>query len=490
MTQHAVAIAGGGPTGLMLAGELALAGVDCVIVEKRESQDLVGSRALGLHARTIEVLDQRGIADRFLAEGYTAQVAGFAGVRLDISDFPTRHPYGLALVQKQTERILADWVDELGVPILRGRVVTGFAQDENGVDVTLEGGDVLRADYLVGCDGGRSRVRKSAGIDFPGWDPTISHLIAQVEMTEEPQWGFHNDATGKHAISRLTEDGPIGVMVTESRLGGTDEPTLGDLSAALVGIYGTDFGVHSPTAISRFTDMSRQAETYRRGRVLLAGDAAHIHYPVGGHGLNLGMQDAVNLGWKLAQVTQGIAPESLLDSYEAERHPVAARVLEETMAAAALSRTDARSGALRALVAELLGRDEARTYLAGRISELDIRYDLGAGHPLLGRRMPDLDLVTADGPTRTFALLHKARPLLLDFAAPARLDIAPWADRVQFIDADYAGAWVLPVIGAVPAPSAVLVRPDGHVAWVGDGNDAGLADALTTWFGPPAAPQD
>ena len=490
MTQHAVAIAGGGPTGLMLAGELALAGVDCVIVEKRESQNLVGSRALGLHARTIEVLDQRGIADRFLAEGYTAQVAGFAGVRLDISDFPTRHPYGLALVQKHTERILADWVDELGVPILRGRVVTGFAHDENGVDVTLDGADMLRADYLVGCDGGRSRVRKSAGIDFPGWDPTISHLIAQVEMTEEPQWGFHNDATGKHAISRLTEDGPIGVMVTESRVGGTDEPTLGDLSAALVGIYGTDFGVHSPTAISRFTDMSRQAETYRRGRVLLAGDAAHIHYPVGGHGLNLGMQDAVNLGWKLAQVTQGIAPESLLDSYEAERHPVAARVLEETMAAAALSRTDARSGALRALVAELLGLDEARTYLAGRISELDIRYDFGAGHPLLGRRMPDLDLVTADGPTRTFALLHKARPLLLDFAAPVRLDIAPWANRVQFVKASYAGAWVLPVVGAVPAPSAVLVRPDGHVAWVEDGNNAGLADALTTWFGPPAAPQD
>lgn len=478
----AVVIAGGGPTGLMLAGELALAGVDVVIVERRENQDLVGARALGLHARTIEVLDQRGIAERFLAEGYTAQVAGFAGVKLDIGDFPTRHPYGLALVQKHTERILAGWVEELGVPVRRGREVTGFVEDDAGVEVALDDGHVLRAQYLVGCDGGRSLVRKTAGIAFAGWDPTISHLIAEVEMAEEPQWGFRHDAAGKHAISRLAENGPVGVMVTERSVGGKEEPTLRDLSEALIGVYGTDFGVHSPTSISRFTDMSRQAAAYRRGRVLLAGDAAHIHYPVGGHGLNLGVQDAVNLGWKLAQVVKGVSAASLLDSYHAERHPAAARVLGETMAAVAINRTDERSRALRELVAELLGLDQARKYLAGRITDLDVHYDLGEGHPLLGRRMPDLEMATAEGPVRVFTLLHRAMPVLVDMGGLEGFDATPWTKRVRLVKARYDGAWELPVIGAVPAPRAVLIRPDGHVAWVGD-NPAGLAEALTTWFG-------
>ncbi|MGB3025809.1 FAD-dependent monooxygenase [Paradevosia shaoguanensis] len=482
MDDRVVVIAGGGPTGLMLAGELALAGVDVVIAERRESQELVGSRALGLHARTIEVLDQRGIAERFLAEGYTAQVAGFAGVKLDIGDFPTRHPYGLALVQKHTERILAGWVEELRVPLLRGRVVTGFAQDEVGVEVALDDGRVLRAQYLVGCDGGRSVVRKAAGIAFAGWDPTISHLIAQVEMAAEPQWGFHNDAIGKHAISRLAADGPVGVMLTEPDVGKKDEPTLDDLRKGLIRVYGTDFGVHSPISISRFTDMSRQAERYREGRVLLAGDAAHIHYPVGGHGLNLGVQDAVNLGWKLAQVVKGVSPAELLDSYHAERYPVAARVLMETMASVAISRTDERSRALRELVAEMLGLEQARKYMAGRMSELNIRYDFGEGHPLLGRRMPDIEVMTAEGPLRVFTLLHGARPVLLDLGGLDGFDATPWAERVQVVAARFEGDWELPVIGAVAAPGSVLVRPDGHVAWVRH-DQAGLNEALTRWFG-------
>ena len=368
-TEHAVVIAGGGPTGLMLAGELALAGVDVAIVERRASQDLAGSRAGGLHARTIEVLDQRGIADRFLSQGQVAQVAGFAWIRLDISDFPTRHNYGLGLWQNHIERILAGWVGELAVPIYRGREVTGFAQDDTGVDVALSDGQSLRAEYLVGCDGGRSLIRKAAGIEFPGWDPTISHLIAEVELAEEPEWGMRRDALGIHGFSRWntrsatarwsTGCGPVRVMVTEQHVGRTGEPTLRDLSEALIAVYGTDYGIHSPTWISRFTDMARQAASYRKGRVLLAGDAAHVHYPAGGQGLNIGVQDAVNLGWKLAQVVKKTSPESLLDTYHAERHPVAARVLRNTMAQVALLRTDDRTNALREIMSELLEHGRA-----------------------------------------------------------------------------------------------------------------------------------
>ncbi|TMB69390.1 MAG: hypothetical protein E6J51_04840 [Chloroflexi bacterium] len=486
MTEHAVVIAGGGPTGLMLAGELALAGVDVAIVERRAGQDLIGSRAGGLHSRTIEVLDQRGIADRFLSQGQVAQVAGFAWIRLDISDFPTRHPYGLALRQDRIERILAGWVDELRVPVYPGREVTGFAQDDAGVDVELSDGESLRAQYLVGCDGGRSLVRKVAGIDFPGWAPTISNLIANVEVAQEPKWGTRRDAIGVHAFSKL-EDGPVGVMVTEAHGGNTTEPTLRDLSEALIAVYGTDYGIHSPTWISRFTDMTRQAASYRDRRVLLAGDAAHVHYPVGGQGLQIGVQDAVNLGWKLAQVVKETSPESLLDTYQAERHPVAARVLRNTMAQTALLHSDERIEALRDTVSELLSMDEPRKRIAAMMSGLDIHYELGEGHPLLGRRMPDLDLVTANGPMRVFTLLHDARPVLLNLGEPGGFDITPWADRVQLIDAKYAGTWELPALGAVTAPTAVLIRPDGYVAWVGDLTQLGLADALTTWFGPPTA---
>ncbi|HXC76372.1 MAG TPA: FAD-dependent monooxygenase [Candidatus Acidoferrum sp.] len=484
MTGHDVVIAGGGPTGLMLAGELALAKVDVAIVERRTSPELVGSRAGGLHSRTIEVLDQRGIADRFLSQGQMAQVAGFAWIRLDISDFPTRHNYGLGLWQKHFERILAGWVGELGVPVYRGREVTGFAQDDTGVDVELADGHALRSQYLVGCDGGRSLIRKAAGIEFPGWDPSTSCLIAQVEMAEEPEWGRRRDAVGVQSLSRL-EDGAVGVLVTEQQVGHATEPTLRDLKEALIAAYGTDYGVHSPTSISRFTDMTRQAAAYRDRRVLLAGDAAHVHFPVGGQGLNIGVQDAVNLGWKLAQVVKQTSPESLLDTYHAERHPVAARMLRKTMAQTALLRHDDRIEALRDTMSELLSMDEPRQRVAGIMSGLDIHYDLGEGHPLLGRRMPDLDLVTPGGTVRAFTLLHDAHAVLLNLGRPWGFDISPWAHRILAIDAEYAGPWELPVLGRVPAPAAVLIRPDGYVAWVGDGTETGLREALTTWCGSP-----
>jgi 3-(3-hydroxy-phenyl)propionate hydroxylase len=483
MTEHAVVIAGGGPTGLMLAGELALAGVDVVIVERRVSQDLDGSRAGGLHSRTIEVLDQRGIAERFLSAGQVMQVQRFAGTPLDISDFPTRHNYGLALWQSEFELILAGWVGELGVPILRGREVVGFAQDDTGVDVELSGDTSLRAEYLVGCDGGRSLIRKAAGIDFPGWDPSTSWMIAEVEMDEEPEFGFRRDSVGQHALGRRQDGEPIRVVLTERDIDHTGDPSMDELRGALVAVYGTDYGLRRANWISRFTDMTRQAASYREGRVLLAGDAAHVHPPQGGQGLNIGVQDAVNLGWKLAQVVDKTSPESLLDTYHAERHPVGARVLHDTMAAVALSSPDDRHQALRDIMTELLSMDEPRRRIAAMISGLDVHYDLGEGHPLLGRRMPDLDVHTADGPTRVFTLLHDARPVLLNLGAPGGFDRSPWANRARFVDARHEGVWELPVLGEVAAPPAVLIRPDGHVAWTGDLTDPGLPHALATWFG-------
>jgi 2-polyprenyl-6-methoxyphenol hydroxylase-like FAD-dependent oxidoreductase len=498
VSEHAVVIAGGGPTGMMLAAELALAKIDVAILERRPDHVLVGSRAGGFHSRTIEVLDQRGVADRFLAEGQVAQVATFATTVLDMSDFPTRHPYSLGIWQNEIERIMADWIAELPVRVYYGSDVTGFAQDDSGVDVALADGESLRAQYLVGCDGGRSVIRKAAGIEFPGWDPSKSNMIAEVEMTEEPVLGTRHDAIGVHGLGRLEyeivdgevvykDEGPVRVMVTEQQPGAGSEPTLRDLSEALITVYGTDFGIHNPTSITRFTDMTRQAAAYRAGRVLLAGDSAHVHYPAGGQGLSLGVQDAVNLGWKLAQVVNGTSPESLLDTYHDERHPVAARALRYTMAQTALQRPDERTKALVEAVSELAILDEPRKLLAGIISGLDIRYDLGEGYPLLGRRMPDLDLVTAEGPRRVFELLHDARPVLLNLGESDGFDITPWAGRVQMIDAEYAGEWELPVLGVVTAPTAVLIRPDGYVAWVGDRTHLGLSEALTTWFGPPTA---
>jgi 2-polyprenyl-6-methoxyphenol hydroxylase-like FAD-dependent oxidoreductase len=483
MTEHAVVVAGGGPTGMMLAAELALAGTDVVIVERRTSQELESTRAGGLQSRTIEVLDQRGVAERFLAEGQRHPGVGFAQLRLDISDFPTRHNYLLALWQRDFERILAGWVEELGVPTLRGRDVVGLSQGDAGVDVELSGGTSLRAQYLVGCDGGRSVVRRAAGIDFPGLDPSTSFMIAEVEMDEEPVIGLRPEGGGIGPVDRVKGGGPYGVVLRDEQADHDDDPTVADLRDRLLALYGTDFGLQNASFLSRFSDATRQAASYRQGRVLLAGDAAHVHPPHGGQGLNTGVQDAVNLGWKLAQVVDGASPERLLDTYHAERHPVAARVLHNTNAQVALSTPDERHRALFEIFGDLLAMDEPRRRIAGMVSGLDIHYDLGEGHPLLGRRMPDLDLDTADGPTRVFALLHDARPVLLNLGGPGAPDLASWADRVRRVDAEHAGRWELPVIGEVTAPAAVLIRPDGHVAWTGALADPELPEALTTWVG-------
>jgi 2-polyprenyl-6-methoxyphenol hydroxylase-like FAD-dependent oxidoreductase len=495
-TEQTVVIAGGGPAGMMLAAELALAGIDVAIVERRPDHELAGSRAGGFHSRTLEVLDQRGVVDRFLAEGQTAQAAMFGTTVLDVSDFPTRHPYSLALWQGRIERIMADWIAELPVTVRYGAEVVGFTQDDAGVDVELADGRTLRAAYLVGCDGGRSTIRKAAGIEFPGWDPTMSNLIAEAEMADEPELGVRHDAIGVHGIGRLefeirdgevvyADHGPVRIMLSEPQVGRTAEPTLDDLREGLIAVYGSDFGIHSPTWISRFTDMTRQAASYRAGRVLVAGDAAHIHYPAGGHGISLAVQDAVNLGWKLAQVVDGHADEGLLDTYQEERHPVAARALRHTMAQTVLQRGDDRTKALLSFLSDVVTMDEPRKLLAGIVSGLDVRYDLGEGHALLGRRMPDLDLTTADGPTRVFSLLHAARPVLLDMAGTGTIGAvsAPWSDRILRVEASCAGEWELPVIGTVSAPTAVLIRPDGHVAWVGEGSLDGLDEALTRWVG-------
>ena len=408
----------------------------------------------------------------------------FRKIRLDLTDLPSRHNYFLALGQQQTERILAKWVEELGVRIYRGRELKGFEQNEATVEMALSDGSSLRAKYLVGCDGGRSIVRKTAGIEFAGWEATKSWLIAELQFTGEPEWGLRDDATGTHAIGKL-DDGPgMRVVLTEQELKLGGEPMLADVKEALMAAYGNDYGIHSPTSISRFTDATRQAVSYRHRRVLLAGDAAHVHPPMGGQGLNIGVQDAVNLGWKLAQAVKGISRDSLLDTYQVERHPVAARVLRYTMAHVALQRTDERTEALGETVSEMLKLDQVRRQMTADLSGLDIRYSAGEGHPLIGRRMPDLDLVFDGDTQRLFTLLHHARPLLLNLGDPGTIDIRKWADRVHLIDAQCSGCWEIPVVGDITAPKAVLVRPDGYVVWAGDPNRPELTDALSGWFGP------
>ena len=477
--EHQVVVVGGGPAGMMLAAELTLADIDVVVIERRRTQDLESPRSRGLQARTIEVLDQRGIADRFLAAGRPMQVQAFAGTPLDISDFPTRHNYGLALLQSDFEQIMAAWIDELGVRVFREREVTGHVQDHDHVEITCADGTNLRAEYLVGCDGSRSVVRKTAGIEFVGWDPTVCWITAEVEVLEQPAFGLR----GGGGIGPA-EAGRVGVTLAEPDPDNRFiEPTLDDLRAALVGVDGTDYGAHSPRFIARFTDMTRQAVTYRTGRVLLAGDAAHVHAPFGGQGLNLGVQDSVNLGWKLAQVIRGTSPTTLLDTYEAERHPVAARVMHNTMAQRALAATDDRTAALRTIVADLLALDEPRTHVAGVISGLDVHYGPNDDHPMVGRRVPDLELTTSNAPTRIYELLHHADPLLVDLDPASELGTTRWRDRVQRIVATFTGRWELPVLGEVEPPSALLIRPDGYVAWAGTGTDTGLLHAMTTWFG-------
>ncbi|MEV6173539.1 FAD-dependent monooxygenase [Streptomyces sp. NPDC051954] len=492
-----VVIAGAGPTGLMLACELRLAGADVVVVEQL-AQRTGESRAGGIHSRTLEVLDQRGVLDRFLAEGAPQPVGHFSALYLDFDESESRHPYPLMILQSAIERLLEEWATELGVRVRRSSEVSGIHQDETGVRVELGTADTapatLRARYLVGCDGGRSTVRKLSGIDFPGTEATMTALIGDVELPDLPEdyvWVRRTPSGDYSAIA--FEPGWYRVITSEyDRVVDRDEPvTLEQLRESLVRVAGSDFGMHSPRWISRFNDAARQAAQYRKGRVLLAGDAAHIHFPAGGQGLNMGVQDAVNLGWKLASVVLGRAPESLLDSYHAERHPVGERVLHNTRAQSALARPGAATDALREVFGSLMVFDDVNRHLRHMLTALDIRYPVDGDHLLAGRRVPDADLKTPDGATRVHELLHAARPVLLDLRGSAEVAAvaAGWSDRVDLVGArsedDF---WPVPAVGEIPAPAALLIRPDGHVAWASTTDTppdtAALRTSLTTWFGP------
>ncbi|WP_330357343.1 rifampin monooxygenase [Streptomyces chartreusis] len=468
-----VIVVGGGPTGLMLAAELRLHDVHVVVLEKL-AEPTPQSRGQGLHARSVEMMDQRGLLDRFLAVSEKFQVGGlFGGIAKAWPDgLDTAHPYGLATPQPVTERLLNERALELGTEIRRGCEVVGLSQDDDGVSVELADGTRLRSRYLAGCDGGRSVVRKLLGVGFPGQAATVETLLGEMELTEDPEritavvaevrrtqlrFGAAADANGVYRVV-VPADG-----VAEDR---ASEPTLDEFKRQLRATAGTDFGAHSPRWLSRFGDATRQAERYRVGRVLLAGDAAHIHPPTGGQGLNLGIQDAFNLGWKLAAAVRGRAPEGLLDTYHAERHPVGAAVLGNTRAQITLLGSEPGPTALRELFSKLMDFAEVNRYVTGMITAVDVRYDFGEGHDLLGRRMRDLPLERG----RLYELTHDGRGLLLD--RTGRLSVKGWADRVDHVvDA-----------GEELDVPAALLRPDGHVAWVGEDQEE-LLEALRRWFG-------
>ncbi|NLU70371.1 rifampin monooxygenase [Streptomyces sp. HNM0574] len=472
-----VIVVGGGPTGLMLAAELRLHGVDVLLLE-REPEPTGQSRALGLHARSVEVMDQRGLLGRFLAHGERVRAGGFfAGLGTSWPEgLDTAHSYVLAIPQAVTERLLTEHAAGLGAEFRRGRTLVGLSQDADGVTVELADGTRDRARYLVGCDGGRSTVRKLLGVGFPGEPARTETLLGEVEVTASQEELASVVARVRRTQARFGTmplgDGVYRVIVPAEGVAGDRSvpPGLEELKARLRAVAGTDFGVHSPRWLSRFGDATRLAERYRTGRVLLAGDAAHVHPPTGGQGLNLGVQDAFNLGWKLAAEVDGWAPEGLLDSYHAERRPVAAEVLENTRAQTLLLSAEPGTRSVRGLLAELMEFEEVNRYLIEKITAIGVRYDLGEGHPLLGRRLRDVALKRG----RLYSLLHAGRGLLLD--ATGRLSAAGWEDRVDHV---VDGSEELDV-------PAVLLRPDGHVVWAGE-DPAELTGRLRSWFGAPAA---
>jgi 2-polyprenyl-6-methoxyphenol hydroxylase-like FAD-dependent oxidoreductase len=468
-----VIVAGGGPTGLMLASELRLHGVHALVLEKDTEPTRV-VRSLGLHARSIEVMDQRGLLERFLALGKQHPVGGFfAGISKPSPDrLDTAHPYVLGIPQTITDRLLTEHAIELGVEIRRGCELVGLSQDDHGVIVELADGTQLRSRYLVGCDGGRSTVRKLLGVGFPGEPSRVETFLGEMELTASSETLAAVTAEVRKIQLRFGAmplgDGVYRVVVPADGVAEDRSvpPTLEEIKQQLLATGGTDFGVHSPRWLSRFGDATRQAERYRVGRVLLAGDAAHIHPPTGGQGLNLGIQDAFNLGWKLAAAVNGWAPEGLLDSYHTERHPVAADVLDNTRAQMQLMAVEPGPQAVRKLVSELMNFDDVNRYLTEKIIAIGLRYDFGAGHELLGRRLRDVQLKQG----HLYGLMHAGRGLLLD--QTGRLSVAGWADRVDH---------VIDVSEELDVPAALL-RPDGHVAWVGE-DQQDLVNQLPTWFG-------
>ncbi len=468
-----VIIAGAGPTGLMLAAELRLHGVHVLVLEK-EAEPTTVVRALGMHARSIEVMDQRGLLERFLALGTPYPLGGFfAGIaKTSPERLDTTHGYVLGIPQPVVERLLAEHAVGVGAEVRRGCALVGLSQDDHGVTAELADGTQLRSRYLVGCDGGRSTVRKLLGVGFPGEPAGLEMLLGEMAVGVPPE-----EVAAVVAEVRKTDMrfgiGPFGEGVYRAVVpaDGVAEdrsvpPTLGDFKRQLRAFAGTDFGVHSPRWLSRFSDATRLAERYRVGRVLLAGDAAHIHPPVGGQGLNLGIQDAFNLGWKLAAAVTGWAPEGLLDTYQAERHPVAADVLDNTRAQMELMSLEPGAQAVRRLVSQLMDFDEVSRFLTEKITAISVRYDFGEGHELLGRRLRDVGLKQG----RLYGLMHGGRGLLLD--QTGRLSVAGWADRVDH---------VVDVSEELDVPAALL-RPDGHVAWVGD-DQQDLLSRLPKWFG-------
>ncbi|WP_330182059.1 FAD-dependent monooxygenase [Nocardia sp. NBC_01503] len=485
-----VVIAGAGPTGLMLACELRLAGVDVVLLDtlaERTGQ----SRAGGIHARTMEIFDQRGMVERLLPHGHVFPGKGpghFAGIPMVFGDLATRYPTGLAITQANLETQLDRYATELGAPVQWGSPVAGLEQDSDGIEVRIGGTNPrrVRAAYLIGCDGGRSTVRKLAGIGFTGTDATMIGMIADVELSSPPSGWILTRRYGPGDFSVLPlQPGWFRLMVNrhDRVIDPATAPTFDEFRASFREVAGSDYGMHSPRWVSQFGDAARLADRYRCGRVLLAGDAAHIHYPAGGQGLNTGIQDAANLGWKLAAVLRGRTPESLLDTYESERRPVATRVLHNTRAQTALMRPGPHTEALRATLAGLFDIDEVRNRLAAMLFALDIRYDVGHDHPLSGHRVPDADLSLPTGNKRVHQLLRSGRPMLLSLNETRPPTAIEWPERLDLVTAHSQGEhWIVPLLGEIAIPATVLIRPDGHVAWASDDpGTGGLHKAVSTW---------